>query len=67
MTAYNEILLRCNHIVAHLLKATTVEPEKQPLLANGSEFLRNGPGTNNGTMSVARQQILNKKIYQSHC
>jgi hypothetical protein len=25
------------HIVAYLLKARTVEPEKQPLLANGSE------------------------------
>jgi hypothetical protein len=26
-----------HHIVAYLLKARTVEPEKQPLLGNGSE------------------------------
>jgi hypothetical protein len=48
--------------VAYLLKARTVEPEKQLLLANDSEkkhsFLDNGCETNNGT-SVARQQIIN--------
>jgi hypothetical protein len=36
------------------------EPAKQPLLANGSEkhsFLGNGLERNNGTTSVARQQI----------
>jgi hypothetical protein len=27
----------CKHTVAYLLKARTVVPEKQPLLANGSE------------------------------
>jgi hypothetical protein len=27
------------YIVAYLLKARTVEPEKQPLLANGSETI----------------------------
>jgi hypothetical protein len=36
--------------VAYLLKANDVEPEKQPLLANGSE-----------TTFVARQQIPNKQ------
>jgi hypothetical protein len=43
-----------NYIVPYLLKTRTVEPEKQPLLANGLE-------TDNGTTSVARQQILNKQ------
>jgi hypothetical protein len=41
-----------------------VEPEKQPLLANGSEttfVLGNGRETDNGTTSVARQQIINKQ------
>jgi hypothetical protein len=38
--------------VPYLLKARTVGPEKQPLLANGSEI----------TFAV-RQQILNKEIY----
>jgi hypothetical protein len=49
--------------VAYLFKARTVEPEKQPLLANSSEttFLGSGRKTNSGTMSVARQQILNKQ------
>jgi hypothetical protein len=36
--------------VAHLPKARTVRPEKQPLLANGSE-----------TTFIAGQQILNKQ------
>jgi hypothetical protein len=51
--------------VTYLFKARTVEPEKQPLLANSSEttFLGNGHKTNSGTMSVARQQILNKQEY----
>jgi hypothetical protein len=34
------------NIVAYLLKARTVEPEKQPLLANGSE-----------TMFISRQRL----------
>jgi hypothetical protein len=37
------------NIVAYLLKAKTVEPEKQPLLANGSE-----------TIFVSRQRPQNK-------
>jgi Na+/melibiose symporter-like transporter len=37
------------YIVAYFLKAGTVEPEKQPLLANGSE-----------TTFIARQQVQNK-------
>jgi hypothetical protein len=39
-----------NDIVAYLLKAITVEPEKQPLLENGS-----------GTTFVARQHIHDKR------
>jgi hypothetical protein len=39
-------------IVAYLLNARTVEPEKQPLLANGSEI-----------SFVSRQHILNKQEY----
>jgi hypothetical protein len=31
------MVVRTKNIVAYLLKARTVEPEKQPLLANGSE------------------------------
>jgi hypothetical protein len=47
------------NIVAYLLEAIkTAEPEKQPLLVNGSEkkhfFLRNGRKTDNGTTSFAR-------------
>jgi hypothetical protein len=38
--------------VAYLLKARTVEPEKQPLLANGCEIT-----------SDAKQQIFNKQVY----
>jgi hypothetical protein len=38
------------HIVAYLLKARTVEPEKQPLLANGSE-----------TKFVSRQRPRNRQ------
>jgi hypothetical protein len=50
-----QTLNRCfsfvQYTVPHVLKARTVEPEKQPLLANGSE-----------TTSAARQQIRNKYI-----
>jgi hypothetical protein len=49
--------------VAYLLKTRTVEPEKEPVLAKGSEkilVLGNGRETINGTTSVARQQIPNK-------
>jgi hypothetical protein len=44
-------------------QSKTVEPEKQPLLANGSEttFLSNGAEIDNGTTSAARHQILNKR------
>jgi hypothetical protein len=45
------------HIVAYLLKARTVEPEKQPW----NMFVGNGHKTANRMMSVARQQILNKQ------
>jgi hypothetical protein len=54
--------------VSYLLKAGTVKPEKQPLLANGSEkhsFLDNGHKTNNRTTPAARQQILNKQQLNS--
>jgi hypothetical protein len=50
-------------IVAYLLKARTVEPEKQSLLANGSEtiFVSRQLQWNNGTTSVAKRQILNEQ------
>lgn len=36
--------------MAYLFKVRTAEPEKEPLLAKGSEkFLGNGSETNNGT------------------
>jgi hypothetical protein len=38
-------------IVVHLLKTRTAEPEKQPLLVNGSE-----------TTFTARQENLNKQV-----
>jgi hypothetical protein len=44
--------------VAYLLKARTVELEKQPLLANGYEkrsFLGKGHETENGMISFAEQ------------
>jgi hypothetical protein len=49
--------------VEYLLNAKTVEPEKQPLQANGSEttFLSNGRETDNATTSAAKQKILNKR------
>jgi hypothetical protein len=58
------------HTAAYWLKAITVEPEKQPLLANGSETTfvsTQRPRNKQWTTSVARQQILNKQIYQSRC
>jgi hypothetical protein len=45
-----------DNTVAYLLKARNVEPEKQPLLVNGSEtkfVLGNGLETDNGMTSVA--------------
>jgi hypothetical protein len=50
------------NIVAYLLKARTVETEKQPLLANDSEttFVSRQRTRNNGMTSVGRRQILNK-------
>jgi hypothetical protein len=53
-------------IVGILLRARTVEPEKQPLPANGSEttfVLGNGLEIDNGTTSFATQEILNKQEY----
>jgi hypothetical protein len=51
------------HIVAYLLKAKTVKPEKQHLLTNGSEttFVYRQRPRNNGKTSVARQHILDKR------
>jgi hypothetical protein len=57
------VIFKCDDIVAYLPKARTVEPKKQPLLANGSEItflLGKGSETNNGT-SVARRKILNEQ------
>jgi hypothetical protein len=49
-------------IVAYLLKARSVKPEKQPLLVNGSETtIGNGRETGNKTTFVARQHILNRQ------
>jgi hypothetical protein len=42
--------------VTYLSKASIVEPEKQPLLANGRE-------TNNRKTSVARQQFLDLRQF----
>jgi hypothetical protein len=42
--------------VSHLLKLRTVEPEKEPLLANGSE-----------TTFVARQRSRNKQQNNVRC
>jgi hypothetical protein len=52
------------NIMACLLKARTTEPEKQPLLENGSEtaFVSRQMPRNNGTTPVARQQIVNNAI-----
>jgi hypothetical protein len=50
--------------VAYLPEARTVEPEKPPLLVNGSEttFVSfNVRETDNGTTPVAGQQILHKQ------
>lgn len=46
--------------VSCLLKAKTVEPEKQSFLVNGSEtFPGNVHETENSMISVTRQQIFN--------
>jgi hypothetical protein len=44
------------YIVTYLLKAITVEPEKQPLLANGSE-----------TIFVSRQRPRNRQQNEIRC
>jgi hypothetical protein len=52
--------------MAYLVKTRTVEPEKQPLLANGSEatFVSGQrPRNTQRNDCVARQQILNKQDY----
>jgi hypothetical protein len=53
---------RVKNTVAYFLDARTVESEKQPLLANGSEttFVSRQWPRNKGTTSIASQQILNK-------
>jgi hypothetical protein len=60
-----DIIHRPNiYTAAFLLKPRTVNPEKQPLLVNDLKqysFLGNGRETN-GTTSVARQQIFNKRV-----
>jgi hypothetical protein len=45
-----------DNIVAYLLRARTVEPEKRPLLVNNSE-----------TTFVSRQQPQNKQQNNVHC
>jgi hypothetical protein len=54
-------LLGSYYIGAYLLKARTVVPEKQPLLANGSEttFVSRHRQQENNRTPVARQQVLN--------
>jgi hypothetical protein len=49
-------MLYNGEIVAYLLKARTVQPEKQPLLENGSE-----------TTSVSRQRPRNSPQNDIHC
>jgi hypothetical protein len=61
---FSRISLIIIYIVVYLFKATTVKPEKQPLLANGSETTfvsRQRPRNKQGNTSVARQQILDKQ------
>jgi hypothetical protein len=55
---------RCQYCGIFAQSKRTVEQEKQPLLANGSEtkfVLDNDRKTDKGKMSVARQQILNNE------
>jgi hypothetical protein len=53
------------YILAYWLKTGTVEPERQPLLASGSEkktfVSRQRRKTDNRTTSVAWNKILNKQ------
>jgi hypothetical protein len=51
------------NIAAYLLKARIVDPERQQLLANGSEtaFVSRQRTRNNEIKSVATQQILDKR------
>jgi hypothetical protein len=53
--------------MAYLLKAWTVELEKEPLLENGSDitFVSRQRPRNKGTTSVARKQILNNQEYKA--
>jgi hypothetical protein len=54
------------YILAYLLRAGTVEPERQPLLGSGSEktlVSRQRHETDNRRTSVDRKKILNKQEY----
>jgi hypothetical protein len=53
------IYMCIQYIVAYLLKARTVEPEKQPLLTNGSETKFVSRQRLGKHVLVARQKIIN--------
>jgi hypothetical protein len=44
--------------VAYLLKATTVEPDKQPLLGNGCVTRNNGITVGSGVFCAARAEAM---------
>jgi hypothetical protein len=46
------------HTVAYLLKATTVEPEKQPLLGNGYVTRNDGVTVGSGVLCAVRAEAI---------
>jgi hypothetical protein len=56
-----QLLYKAKHIVAYLLKARTVEPQKQPLLGNGCVTHDNGVAV--GNMFSVRLVL---RLYNKH-
>jgi hypothetical protein len=56
--AYNLREVRTNYIVAYLLKARTVEPEKQLFLGNGCVTRRDGVAVGSGVFCAVRAEAI---------
>jgi hypothetical protein len=52
------IITVINNMVAYLLKARTVEPEKQPLLGNGGVTRNNGVIVGSGVFCAVRSEAI---------
>jgi hypothetical protein len=54
------------YIVAYLLKARTVEPEKQPLLGNSCATCNNGITAGSGVFCAVCTKAINQEGIQRH-